>query len=114
MDILDQVQGVIEGIEQGKILQTFEQFYDDEVVMTENGQHERVGKSVNRAYERAFVKGVEMHAAKAGVVLVDGNKAAIEWLFDMTPAGGSRLTQRQVALQTWEDGKIVREDFYHG
>ena len=37
-----------------------------------------------------------------------------EWAFDVTPKGGERSVQKQVAIQTWRDGKIVREVFYHG
>ena len=45
---------------------------------------------------------------------MDGERAAIEWVFDLTPNGAERTQQRQVALQVWRDGKIARETFYHG
>lgn len=114
MDIRTNVQAVIDGIKAGKILETFEQFYADDVVMSENGADERAGKDANREYEKNFVENVEFHGAKPGAVLVDGNLAAVEWAFDMTPKGGNRLIQRQVAVQEWKDGKVVRETFYHG
>ncbi|MDY7095136.1 MAG: nuclear transport factor 2 family protein [Acidobacteriota bacterium] len=114
MSIRDKVQTVIDGILAGKILETFDEHYADDVVMSENGQDERVGKQACREYEVAFVENVEFHGAKAGLVLVDGDHAAVEWEFDLTPAGGERVVQKQVALQTWKDGKIVREVFYHG
>ena len=108
------VQQVIDGILAGQLLETFDRLYDDEVVMSENGGDERVGKAANREYEEAFVNGVEFHGASVGRVVVDGDEAAVEWSFDFTPKGGERVVQRQVALQTWRDGKVVREDFYHG
>ena len=108
------VQAVIDGILSGDILGTFDRYYADDVVMSENGADERVGKAANRAYEEAFVNGVEFHGAEVGAVLVDGDLAAVEWAFDLTPKGGERSLQRQVAVQTWKDGKIVREVFYHG
>ena len=114
MSIRSDVQAVIDGIRKGEILETFDRFYADEVVMSENGADERVGKAANRAYEEAFVNGVEFHGAEVGEVLVDGDHAAVEWIFDLTPRGGERVQQRQVALQRWRDGKIVRETFYHG
>ena len=109
----DCVQAVIQGIQEGKILRTFERWYAEDVVMTENGEHAREGKSVNRAYEKAFVHGAEIHSASAQTILVDGDRAAVEWTFDLTPKGGVRTLRRQVALQTWRAGQIVREDFYH-
>lgn len=114
MTLRDDVQAVIDGIRAGKILETFDAYYDDEVVMSENGVDERVGKAANREYEQAFVDGVTFHGAEVGLVLVDGDHAAIEWAFDLTPADASRTTQKQVSMQTWRNGRIVREVFYHG
>ncbi len=114
MSIRDDVQAVIDGILKGDILGTFDRYYADGVVMSENGVDERVGKPACRAYEEAFVNGVEFHGAEVGAVLVDGDRAAIEWSFDLTPKGGDRVTQNQVAVQTWKDGQVVREVFYHG
>ena len=114
MSIRDDVQAVIDGILKGDILGTFDRWYADDVVMSENGVDERVGKAANRAYEEAFVNGVEFHGAEVGAVIVDGDRAAIEWAFDLTPQGGERTVQKQVAVQTWRDGQVVREVFYHG
>lgn len=114
MSVRDDVQAVIDGILTGEILATFDRWYADDVVMSENGADERAGKASCRAYEEAFVNGVTFHGASVGEVLVDGDRSAVEWIFDLTPAGGSRVQQRQVALQVWRDGKIARETFYHG
>ncbi len=114
MSIRAHVQAVIDGILAGRILETFDRYYADDVVMSENGRDERAGKAVNRHYEEQFVGGVEFHRAAVGAVLVDGDRAAVEWTLEFTPHGGQRVVQRQVALQTWRDGKIAREVFYHG
>jgi ketosteroid isomerase-like protein len=114
MSTRENVQAVIDGILAGKILETFDRYYADDVVMTENGVEERVGKVANRGYEENFVNHVEFHGATVGRVIVQGDHAAVEWTFDLTPKGGERVTQKQVALQTWKDGRVVREDFYHG
>jgi len=107
------VQAVIDGILAGRILETFEAYYADDVVMSENGANERAGKAANRAYEEQFVNGVTFHAARVGSVIVDGDRAAVEWTLEFTPKGAERVTQRQVSVQRWRDGKIVRETFYH-
>ena len=114
MSTRENVGAVIDGILKGDILGTFDRWYADDVVMSENGAEERVGKAANRAYEEAFVNGVEFHGAEVGTVVVDGDHAAVEWTFELTPKGGERTVQRQVAVQTWKDGKVVREVFYHG
>lgn len=114
MSTREHVLAVVEGILDGKVLETFEKYYAADVVMSENGVDERVGKDVNRKYEEAFVNNVEFHGARVGRIIVEDHAAAIEWEFDVTPRGGERVLQKQVAVQTWRDGQIVREDFYHG
>lgn len=114
MDIRKDVQAVIDGVLAGKILETFERYYADDVVMSENGTEDTHGKAANRAREEAFVANVTVHGASVGAVIVDGDKAAVEWTMDATPKGGARMTMRQVAVQWWRDGKVVREVFYHG
>ena len=115
MSVKNQVQAVIDGILTGKILETFDAYYADNVVMSENLQDERVGKAANREYELKFLDNVqEFHGAKVGRVIVEGDHAAVEWSFDITFKGGNRVNMQQVAVQSWKDGKIIREDFYHG
>lgn len=115
MSIKAQVQAVIDGIKAGKILETFDAYYADDVVMSENRKEERVGKAANRKYEIQFLDNVqEFHGAQVGRVIVDGDHAAVEWTFDLTFKGGNRVNMQQVAVQTWKNGKVVREDFYHG
>jgi ketosteroid isomerase-like protein len=114
MSTRENVQAVIDGILAGKILETFDQYYADDVIMSENGVDERVGKATNRAYEEAFVNNVAFHGATVGRIIVEGDQAAVEWTFDLTPKGGQRITQKQVSVQTWKGGRVVREDFYHG
>lgn len=115
MNIKPQVQAVIDGILAGKIFETFDAYYADDVVMSDDRKDERVGNAANREYEEKFVGNVqEFHGAQVGRTIVDGDNAAVEWTFDLTFKGGNRVTMQQVAVQTWKDGKIVREDFYHG
>ena len=115
MSTTNHAQAVIEGILHGKLLETFDAYYADDVVMSENGKDERAGKAANREYEVKFLGNVqEFHGAKVGRVIVEGDNAAVEWTFDVTFKGGNRMVMQQVALQTWKDGKVIREDFYHG
>ncbi len=109
------VQAVIDGILAGKILETFDAYYAEDVVMSENRKDERIGKAANREYEIKFLENVqEFHGATVGRVIVEGDDAAVEWSFDVTFKGGNRVKMEQVAVQTWKEGKIIREDFYHG
>jgi hypothetical protein len=114
MALRDDVEAVIEGVRAGRILETFERWYADDVEMSENGVATTRGKEANRERETGFVGGVEWHGADVHAVLVDGDRAAVEWTLHFTPKGGDRVALRQVGIQTWRDGRIVREAFYHG
>lgn len=114
MSIKSQVQAVIDGILAGKLLETFDKYYAEEIVMSENRQDERVGKAANREYEKKFIESIqEFHGAQVGRTIVDGDHAAVEWTFDLTFKGGNRVKMQQVTVQTWKNEKIIREDFYH-
>ena len=113
MDNRENVKALVDGILGGRILETFDRLYADDVVMSENGSQEWAGKAVNRKREAEFANGVTFHGAKAGAVLVDGDHSAYEMTLDFTPKGGKRVVQKQAAVQTWRNGKIIREVFYH-
>ena len=80
MDIRPHVEALNARILSGDILGAFEEYYAEDVVMSENGTEDRVGKDVNRDYEKAFVESLaEFHAGAAETVVVDGLQAATEW-----------------------------------
>jgi len=113
IDTLD--QELNDMILQGKILEAFDKFYADDVVMKEEDK-ERVGKEANREYEEQFVGALEeFHAAEIVSRAVDeeNNVTLSEWHNEMTLEGVGRVEQKQVAVRTWnEDGQITSEKFY--
>jgi hypothetical protein len=58
MNIKTQVEAVIDGILAEKILETFDAYYANDVVMSENRTEERVGKALNREYEIKFLENI--------------------------------------------------------
>lgn len=114
MDNKARILDLIEGMTTGKLMEKFEQYYADDVIMSENGADDegRHGKDKNRAYEQYFVDNAEWHGAKVGPVIGDGEHTGYQMWMDLTFAG-QRVTREQWALQTWKDGKIVRETFYY-
>jgi ketosteroid isomerase-like protein len=105
---------LLDGLANGRLMQVFDKFYADDVVMMENAEPDpkRIGKEANRAYEQFFADNAQWHGAKLGPVLADGDNTAYEMWMDLTFMG-QRMQRTQVALQTWKDGKIVKEVFYY-
>ena len=67
-----------------------------------------------RKYEEVFVGGItEVHSSKILGVAIGDNYAAIESSMDVTHKDWGRMARSQVAVQRWENGKIVKEKFYY-
>lgn len=108
------LQGVIDGILNGRLLEAFDRYYHDDVVMSENGEEDpkRIGKAANRGYEEYFVNNATFHGARVGTVIVDGDNSAYEMWMDIE-MGGQRFQRTQFAVQQWKDGRIIKETFYY-
>ena len=113
-DIKPFVEDLSKMISQGKILEAFEKYYAEDIVMQENEDAPRIGKEENRKYEEAFVNGiVEVHDMKTLGVAWGDNYSVIESYMDVTHKDWGRVARAQVAIQRWKDGKVVNEKFYY-
>lgn len=113
-DIRANLMDLLQGLGSGRLMEVFEKYYADNVVMSENGDPEqtRSGKETNRQYEAYFAANAQWHDARLGPVLVDGDHSAYEMYMDFT-INGARIQRTQVALAEWKDGQIVKETFYY-
>lgn len=101
---------------QGQILDAFEKFYHEDVVMQETTEAPRVGKAANREYEKQFVSSLkEVHGGGVDAITSDEEKGitCVETWMDMTFADGNRVKMEQVAVQYWQGDQIIKEKFYH-
>jgi hypothetical protein len=99
---------------EGKILDAFEKFYAEDVVMQDNDYPARVGKAINRQYEEDFVNGLtEFRGAKVVSTLISDGLAVVEWWFDYTHKDYGVRNYTQLAVQRWKNGQIVEEKFYY-
>ena len=113
-DLRTLVDGLNQKILEGKILEAFEEYYADEVVMQDNDYPARVGKDVNRQYEEAFVGGLtEFRGAKLLNTLVSDGITVNEWWFDYTHKDYGTRNYTQTSVQRWKNGRIVEEKFYY-
>lgn len=102
---------------EGEIMEAFEQYYAEDVVMQENELEPTVGKAANRAREEQFLNDVlAFRGAEVKSVAVDEERGRtmVEWFYDYTHRAWGERTYHQVSVQDWRDGQIVRERFYYG
>ena len=101
---------------EGKILEAFDKFYADDVVMQDNESPLREGKPACRQFEEDFVNNLTaFRGAKVHNIMVseEAGVAAIEWSFDYSHKEWGDRDYTQVAIQRWKDGKIVSEKFVY-
>jgi ketosteroid isomerase-like protein len=114
MSTRERVQELVRYVLAGRIPEAIEEFYAEGASMQENRQPPTVGKAANLVRERAFGDSVERwHEVTARSVVVDGDRALIEWVFDYTTREGRRIRMEEIAQQTWRDGRIQRERFFY-
>jgi len=110
----ERVIKLISLVEKREFLEAIQYFYADDAVMQENGGPPRTGLEAILAGERnALASFKKMHVSHAESFIVDGDRAAINWLFEYTDAGGRRRRLNEIAYRQWRAGKIVYEQFYY-
>lgn len=100
----------------GQIMPALRRFYSENVVMRDNNGAPTGGLAANLVREEGFVayiESVQENRAESVTVDEENNTAAIHWNFAFTGTDGKRLRFNQIALQEWNNGKIVRETFFY-
>jgi len=46
-------------------------------------------------------------------VLIDGDKVAIQWVFEIIDPLGQKRRLEEISLQTWKADKIIQEQFFY-
>ena len=101
-------------IQEGRIMDAMNEFYADDVVMEEPMYGKTEGLAANLVREQGFVDSVkEFRGFEANNVSIGENSAIYENVMDWVDVKGQEIHVEQVAVQEWNDGKIVRERFYY-
>lgn len=116
MTHLENVTNLYQMINTGQMMEGFEKYYHQNVVMQEIGEEPRAGKDKNREHEINFGKLMKEFYG-SGVLAITSNEAEhktmVESWMDFSFHNDKRIKSQQVAVQTWEGDYIVHETFYH-
>jgi len=107
------VEDFVATIERGQFLEALSKFYAEDMTAQENGQPPRVGRPAQIANEEAALKRMRFDTIKAVSLLVDGERVAIHYLFEMTTSEGSRIRLEEIAYQVWRGDEIVSERYFY-
>jgi limonene-1,2-epoxide hydrolase len=115
MTYKEKTQDIYNMLGQGQLLDAFDKYYADNVVLTEpRGTWE--GKEACRAHEVEFLNYVkEFHNLEVKSIAADEANGIVfhETMMDVTFQDGNRVQMEQVGVQRWEGDKIVHERFYY-
>jgi ketosteroid isomerase-like protein len=108
------VEQLIKLAEAGKFLEAIEHCYAPNATMQENSKPPRVGLAALLENERRVLASFkEIRVNRAESFLVDGNRSAINWVYEFIDHEGRSYLRDEIAYQVWQDGKIVQERFFY-
>ncbi|MBR1221145.1 nuclear transport factor 2 family protein [Bradyrhizobium sp. U87765 SZCCT0131] len=107
------VDEFIAAVESGDHAGAIERFYTEDATMQENVAPPRVGREGLVAHERAALARMRQIESKAMASVVEGDRVAIHWIFDIINLDGSERRVDEVALQEWRGDRIFRERFFY-
>ncbi len=115
MTLREKTQDIYNLMGEGKLLDAFDKYYGEEIVITEP-RGTWMGFKEVRAHEEEFLGMIkEFHGLEVKAITSDEEAGIVmhETTMDVTFQDGNRVNMEQVGVQRWKDGKIVHEKFYY-
>jgi hypothetical protein len=99
-------------VAEGKPMEAFEKFYHENLEKTDLDGVPHKGKAVNEKIGYDLLSKVTTIRDFTAVgKIIKGNRSFLVWSLDFDHADNGAIQVIQVAIQDWEDGKIIRERF---
>ena len=100
-------------VESGDHAGAIERYYTEDSSMQENAASPRVGRNVLVAHERAVLARMSHVYSEAVSSVMEDDRVAIHWIFELTDKSGKVHRFDEVALQEWRGDRIFRERFFY-
>ncbi len=100
-------------VESGDHAGAIERYYTEDASMQENAGSPRVGRDGLVARERGVLARMSHVYSKAVSSVVEDDRAAIHWIFELTDKSGKVHRVDEVAMQEWRGDRIFRERFFY-
>jgi predicted SnoaL-like aldol condensation-catalyzing enzyme len=100
-------------VESGDHAGAIERYYTEDASMQENAGVPRTGRDLLVAYERGVLARMSQVYSKATSSVLEGDRVAIHWIFELTDHAGKLHRFDEVAMQEWRGDRIFRERFFY-
>jgi ketosteroid isomerase-like protein len=107
------VEDFIATIERGEFLEALPKFYAEDMSAQENNLPPRVGRAAQTANEEAALKRMRFDTIKAVSYVLDGDRVAINYVFEMTTTDGGHIRMDEIAYQLWRGEQIISERYFY-
>jgi len=112
---MEKVSDLNDLLMQGESLEALERFYHDDVVIQRNDEAPIKGKATNRKIQQTALNDiVEFKSAKPLKVTIGEQTTMVEWHLNYEHRLDGERNYSQVAVQDWEEGRIIKEKLYCG
>ena len=96
----------------GKSLDAFDKFYAEDLEKTDLDGKLVKGKAANRRLGEILISKITaLRTFTCPGIIVSGNRSFVAWHVDYDHADLGPIHAHEIAIQDWENGKIVREVF---
>jgi len=100
-------------VESGDHAGAIERYYTEDATMQENQAPPRVGLQTLVAHEKAALARMTNVYSKCVSSVVEGDRVAIHWNFELTEKSGVIRRFDEIAWQEWRGDKICGERFFY-
>ncbi len=116
MSYLQKATEMYNMMDQGNMMDAFEKFYHNDVVVIEANGETRNGKEAQRKAIQEWEENIkEIHGG--GTTAVTANEEAkttvVESWIEITDKQENRWKMEEIAVQKWQDDQIIEERFYY-
>ncbi len=113
-DLRTRLNDMLAMLAEGKFLETMEEFLHDDAVLQEGNDEPKRGKKLNMDLEAKLLADVvKFGGYKVSSIGVGEDHTYYEAVLEFTLKDGTEVSMQQCVVDTWLDGKIIHERFYH-
>ena len=115
MTYYEKAKKLFKMIEEGKLLDVLDKYYHTNVEIVSDDGTIRKGIDAARKYDQNFLKEIE-EVLGGGVETITSDESRaitmVEFWIKLKFKNGNKKTLKEVAVQYWEDERIIKENFY--
>ena len=114
MSIFELVEDQCKLIEEGRVLDVFERYFHDDIMLISNGEVFASSKTEGMRKQKEFFSSVsEMHP-ELRKSLIKGDKVVLDFDYQFVMKSGEKVKFRGLHVQQWKGEKMLREEFFSG